>query len=470
MDEKDMTPEEKKKDLSLNEDIVSQDASAIDAESTSSGAAEKKAPKNENPKKKDESTKKIFEGEKRSKPNLLLMIVCIFLGVVVIFTGVAGIMIAVRNSHAVAIYENVTVDEGVANFLASRCKVYYLAELRAAGVDGVNDTEAFYLKTAEDGRTYGEIFEEKCKNYIAEIMVAARLFDIYGTYTRDDDNKIAKAVSEFLKNKAENSVSKFNEIAEDYGFDYDDFVYAAHLLYKADQTMELIYGDGGENLKSFPDQCNEYLDTYSHVSLLFIRSEDKIVVSEEDGSTSRVPLTSDEIAERAALIADISTMIKNREEGTTGEGIKWIDPQIFADLVKKSTDGDPDMADEGYYFHASAETTAEFSEAFPEVVARSFEMSIGDYARVDCAIPSSDGSGYDFKGVCFIYKSEPENGAYSDETNVFFSDFYSDAAMYLYPRMISELTPDVQITPLYDAIMNVVTIPKNTKYYIKSWE
>ena len=69
MDEKDMTPEEKKKDLSLNEDIVSQDASAIDAESTSSGAAEKKAPKNENPKKKDESTKKIFEGEKVIKAN-----------------------------------------------------------------------------------------------------------------------------------------------------------------------------------------------------------------------------------------------------------------------------------------------------------------------------------------------------------------------------------------------------------------
>ena len=60
-------------------------------------------------------------------------------------------------------------------------------------------------------------------------------------------------------------------------------------------------------------------------------------------------------------------------------------------------------------------------------------------------------------------------GAYRNEDNVFFSDFYSDAADYFYEDALSELVGGVEFTRVYDEIMNPLGIPQNYELFITNW-
>jgi ATP-dependent helicase/DNAse subunit B len=61
-----------------------------------------------------------------------------------------------------------------------------------------------------------------------------------------------------------------------------------------------------------------------------------------------------------------------------------------------------------------------------------------------------------------------EEGAYSSSENVFFSDFYSDAAEYLYSDILNTLKSDVYFSDSFDEI-DILEIPYLEEFYVRSW-
>lgn len=372
------------------------------------------------------------------KNRFLTTFICIFIAAVLVLGGALGLATGIKSARAVAVCGNVTVDEGTANYLASYYKMLYIRSLRTAGVDA-SDSKAFWDSKSDGGVSYGELFESSFKDYLASLIAAADIYLSYSTYTADDKLRVAETCDEILKYKANGSVTEFNDTAEEYGFDFTDFQNAAALIYKARLAEKVIYGENGENMRNYPDLCEEFLKEYSHVSLIFIKTGGD--------------LTASELAERQSAIETLTAAIEAKENG----GDLQITPQMFEGYLANS-DGDPVMYERGYYFRLGAEKTAEFASALPEVVEASLEMQIGEYRRTEYS-----------EGVCFIYKYEPEEGAYDDKDNVFFSDFLADAATYHYDKVLSELIPTVTFRDRYSNI-SPLSVPVINDYYIREFK
>ena len=190
--------------------------------------------------------------------------------------------------------------------------------------------------------------------------------------------------------------------------------------------------------------------------LLFFRRTTKIA---DDGSIAN--LTEEEIAERTASIEAIRTYIANRDAGAEDA----ISPETFEVYYERS-DGDPNYYDTGYYLHPNAEQTGYFMEAFPEIYETVLEMELGDYAEASWDVDLNPDT--EETGVCFIYKCENVSGAYVDEENLMFSDFYSDAATYHYTETVSEISPYVEFKEKYSEL-DPVAIPSNSRFYVRSF-
>ena len=393
------------------------------------------------------------------KNRFLTIFVCVFVAVVLVFGGVLGIIVAVRNANAVVSYGRVKVDEGALRYLSASYKVSYMRALRSNGIT-VSDTESFWNSTDASGKTMGELYNESFEEYIRSLVSACNIFMSQSSYTAEDKERVKATVDEVLKYKAEGSKEKFNEITEAYGFDYDDFCSAAELLYKADRAKTIVYGEEGKNLANFPNECEKYLKTYTHVSLIFVRDKEIFVLDEEgnyvydeNGNVKTREMTEEEKAERQGVIDNLTAAIEARKNGGDGQ----ITPEMFEIYLEKSN-GDSSMHKKGYYFNKNASATDEFSSAFPEVVERAFEMELYDYAKVDCSI-----------GVCFIYKYDVTEGAYDDSENLFFSDFYSDAANFLYTEVLETYSPEVKVKDAFYET-DYSSIPLLSKFIIAEWK
>ncbi|MBE6532296.1 MAG: hypothetical protein E7676_02155 [Ruminococcaceae bacterium] len=387
------------------------------------------------------------------KNRFLTIFVGIFLAIVLVFGGVLGIVVGVKNAKAVVKYGNVMIDEETANYLVSYYKMLYLKELNLSGI-AVSDRESFWESEADDGKSYAEHFKTAVREYIASVVVAADIYLTHSTYTPDDKLSVALTCEEILKYKAQGDVSLFNEKCEKYGFTYEDFSNAAALLYKAQRAEVILYGEEGENLKNFPEECEKYFSTYSHVSLLFLRDETLVAtdaegnyVKDDEGNVVFRDMTESERAEREALAEEI--------RGKISAGSMSADE--FEGYLARS-DSDEQMSESGYYFNPSATTTALFAESYAEVVDSALDMQIGEYREVDTSV-----------GVCFIYKYERTEAAYADTDNPFFSDFYADAVPYLYGEVLAELTPNVKFKDAYEDI-DVVAIPMIEEFYIREFK
>ena len=398
------------------------------------------------------------EKTKKNPNRLLVIFICVFVSVVIAIGGSIGAAVAIKNARAVARYGSVTVDEGVAKYFASYYKMLYIRALRTAGVLA-KDTEDFWNSKNQDGISYGDAYLRDFKEYMSSLIASCKVFLDYSSYKAKDKQRVLSVTDEILSAKAKGSVETFNSECEKYGFNYRDFCDAIALLYKAEHASEVIYGKNGVNLNNFPSECKKYLDTYSHVSLIFVRTEETFVLDEEgnriyDENMNEVKraLTEEERLEKQAVIDTLTAAIEAKKNG----GDMQITPEMF-DLYLKKSDGDPEMYDKGYYFHENAEKTLEFATMFPEVVERALDMELYEYEKVDCSI-----------GVCFIYKYDVEEGAYSSSENVFFSDFYSDAANYLYSDILKTLKCDVSFSDSFDEI-DALKIPYLEEFYVRSW-
>ena len=400
--------------------------------------------------------KKNEKDDNRGKRSLVIFI-AVFLSLALAFGATLGIITAVKAAGSVVSYEGITMSKPVASFFVSRFKVEYLSALRATGVNAA-DTEAFWTSKDDTGATYGEKFNSLAVQYLKEIVSTAYLFDRYSGLKKEDKEVIKKTCNDVLDYQANGDESIFNDMAAKYGFDYDSFCEAVELLYKSSSSYSVIYGADGTGIYNDSASCEKYLAEYSHVQLIFIRTEQKLTTDYE-GKEVLVDLTAPEKAERMELIDTLSAAIDAITNDTDGQ----MTPAMFEIYLDgKYNDGDTSMNSTGYYFHEDAETTMEFSEAFPEVVKAALEMKNGEFRRVTTSLVDEDNL-IGMEGVCFIYKYAPTEGAYKTSSlETWFSDFYAHASEHLFVESVATLIADAKTTDKL-AELDIVAIPKNTE-------
>ena len=318
----------------------------------------------------------------KKKNRFLLIFICIFLSIVILFGIIFGIIAAVNQGNKVARFGSVGIDEGEARYLASYYKNNYLMMLSDAGVK-CDDTVAFWSSEAEGGVTWGELLSLGYRDFVSGLLISIQLFEKETSLAAQDKEKIKEIAERPFKRYG--TVEEFNKISEKYGFDYDDYKSCAEILYKAAAAKSYFVGADGKKLSAA--DCQEYLEKYSRVSLLFLYDETLYFVN-SDGETENRPLTDEEKAEREAIAERLRSTIAAIK---TGEGDR-ITPEMFIDVYYPKSDSDQDMRESGYYLKRGARSTDAFAENYPEVVSKALEMQVGEYAEVECKV-----------GTCFIY-------------------------------------------------------------------
>ena len=412
---------------------------------------------------KQKDNKRISSGKRA-----MLIFICAFLSVVMIFGVTIGAITIVNNRRAAVKLGGVMMAEGVASYLAATYKREFMTSLGEAF-----DTEDFWSRPSQSStKTNGELLTEGVEQYIKSIAVGAYLFDRYTSLTKDERTMLKNATAEVLEFKADGSVEKFNADAEEMGFDYDDFCRATELIYKAERSAELIYGSEGANLKGASlaaERDSFYKNQYTRVKILYIATRVDILRDDEgeleiDGDGNRVTdsFTAEQLLERRGDIERIRELI-------AGEGEAIISPEYF-DSMQKKYNYSSLYNDSGYYFSPYSEYSARFAEAsatgLPEDYAAAFEKQMS--AVVETALNWTGSSDYreiegDF-GVCFVYRCNHEENAYMLPSLVdFFHDFYSDGAVYLYSEQVKVLSRAVELREKFYGI-NPITLPYNYMY------
>ena len=371
-------------------------------------------------------------GKTIGKSRLFIIIIAAILAVILIFGAVFGTIALVTELTAVVSYNGVTLTEGVASYLASTFKASYKA-------------------------VEGESLEDATERYIRAVVTAASLFDRHSQLSDEDNEWIETNVREVLDYKAGNDKAAFNTKAAEMGFTYDDFVSATRLIYKANKAKTAIYGAEGTKLayQSNVHLCEDYLATYAHAKIIFIRTKDRFAIDEngnripgDDGDDMLIPLDPAEIEARLADIAEIESLMAAANAGT-GVQMSLI---AFNNYYDKYND-DPANKEDGYYFSPNSSFTAEYYEEYPNLIEKIFNMNIGEWGT------SKDGD-----TVCAIYRYGAIPYDYLNSAmEPFFTDFYADSADYLFAESLETLSKEVNVKDSYREI-NVAALKKNSLY------
>ena len=393
----------------------------------------------------------------------IMIFISAFLAIVILFGAVFGALLADRHRNATVMYGDLTMDLEVTSFFLSYYKTLYMSELSEALNTHVPDSEWFWNSEYEDGKTYGNALSESAADYVKSILVKATLFDSYTELTDEGEQFVANLVDDFLSQRGFFSKESFNASVKEYGFSYNSFKKAVKLLYKANNAQALIYGTSGENVSDRADVCAEYLKTYSHVKLLFIRTENDFLLDEEgnrvkDENSKDVfrPLIESERVERQEVISTLRQGIVASENGEASQ----ITDEYFDAQIEKYDSASEVFHKYGYYFHENSNYPAGFaSDVSLDVAKKALSMKNGEYAEVE--LKDEDGSTY---AICFIYKYEPQNGSYViSALDIIFDDFYSDCARYSFNKDVALLATDAVLKEKYFDI-NIITLPYNTEF------
>ena len=399
-----------------------------------------------------------------NKRKPLIILISVFVGAVICFGAVFGIIAAVKNKRAVMKYGNIYLTEGVANYLAATNKTYFIRRL---GME-ITDSPEFWDRDSGDGRTYGEILRADTEAYIKEVVAANYLFDRYSSLTSAEKSAIKKAASDRIDLIYDGDMDKFNEEASKMGFDYSDFVEGTKMLYKYEKARAAIYGQDGEVLSNggYYSECDKYYEFYSHVKLLFIRTESEFVTDEDgnridgpDGKHQTEELSSAEKTKRLEDIAAIDAAIEALKSG----GNMQMTPQMFDSYLEKYS-YDYELSLGGYYFSPYSSytdlylTQQEGLPSYADIANAALEAELYEYVRIEHE-----------DGICYLYKYDREQYAYAiDSYSEFFEDFYSLASYYLYYENLKAISGEVEVREKFGRI-DPVSLPYNT-YIIASVE
>lgn len=357
------------------------------------------------------------------KHSFLPIFICIFVALVLIFGVVMGIVIGVSNARSAAKYGSINMSEGALRAYVSKYKSEYVAALIGGGVD-FYEHESFWSSAADDGGSYGDYLKAAVEARVRETVVKAALFDEVGALSATDKNRINQACEEVLSDRAGGDEGEFNRLTAPYGFTYSDMKEMVTVVYKADRALEAIYGTNGAKVVYRTDGlCREFLSGYSHIYILFIRTEG---------------YEGEDRAEREAAINTVRDAIAAKNEG--GDFI--MNGDMFFNYLNTLGDDTPENKLHGYYLReGSAYTAASLLEA-PALTEKALDMEIGEFSEVE----------FDTGGVCFIYKCEPSPDAYLSASIVSgLSDFTALAAEYCFESDVAAFTESVVLTEKYYA-------------------
>ena len=386
---------------------------------------------------------------------VLIIFIAAFVTAALIFGIVFSIIAAVRRESAAVEFSGVMIDEPTAAYFVSLYKYRYIAELRAADIEAYDSVD-FWATVDADGVSYGSRLILGVRNFISDILVANYYFDRYGKLDTNDKEELDEiyesVISRFTSERLEAALlgAATNERS---------LKRAIEMYYKATCAKTEIYGTSGATLMGYPDECNKYLNEYSRVKLLFIRTKDTFSIDEngdriiENGEYLMRDLYDYELAERAELIAKIDAEIEGYEQK---EDIQ-ITEDIFEGYIDTYGEGEDDKTKSGYYFAASADYTGAFAEdVSADIVRSALEMQIGEYRKVDVGF-----------ATCYIYKCPVESGVYTDTSEEgFFADFYSDAADFLFAEMLEDMRED---TVFYGKLTeeDIIEISYDSDLYVR---
>ena len=171
------------------------------------------------------------------KAKIWQIIVCILIALALL-TGVSfGAGYAMRNIRAVIKLGDITVDWSTITYVASFYKMKYIEK---HDHEGAGDTEEFWNTMTVDGITHAEDYEIEFKEFLRLTVAKAYVYITYHGYTAEDKLRVAEKSESVLSEYANGSIAEFNEIAKEYGFDYNDFQNADALFYKSEKADELL--------------------------------------------------------------------------------------------------------------------------------------------------------------------------------------------------------------------------------------
>lgn len=389
--------------------------------------------------------------------NKMLIIVSILLACVLLFCAVMAVVAIVRNMSVVMSCDGAYMDVGEATYLAATFKSMFINRY------GLSDTAQFWASRYSAGQTWGELLQQKTEEYLRQLTFGARLYDSIATMSKENEKMIEEQLLAMLEGQR-SSAAFIDSQADICGYNFDDMVDAGIILYKSYLAKRLLFGDQGATLEklAYSEQAyyreeveSFFASEYRYVSIAYIRLESEIDFDDDgnyspgnDGTIEMRPLTDEEKAERAALVAEVKDKISSGS--FTSEELTSIIKQYNKNYDYSTT---------GYYFATTSSATVDYNEKISaDVIAKVFEMDEGDFAVVD----EPDMAYIVYRGA---HTSEYafEDLKYSD----FFGDFYSDAADHIFASLLEEGMTEVKVKDKYYEI-DVLSLKPNTSYRL-SW-
>lgn len=416
----------------------------------------------------------VEESAKRTK-RIIIIFVSAFLAAALLFGIVlASVMLAKNASYAVKL-DNVGITEGVANYFVTEFKAEYIKKLNSAGVIA-SDTAAFwnspYINSTVSTSTHGDYLKYYVENSIKSLIASNIIFDKYAKLTSADKNKIAITVDEILEYRANGSKAQFNADTEQYGFGYNDFKRGIEMLYKANVCASRIFGTTGDNVRNFPEFCDEFfmgsdtLEGYKRFKIVFVRTQDTFLLDEngnrvkdENGNDKLRYLTAEEKAQRLEYINLLESCIEGFKNGTVAT-------EVFDETAEKVYKYNDNLTSDykDYYLYSNSSFVSEFGEVFSDVTEAAFGLSVGEVTSVEYGAVMSDTEGGSFVGKVYIYRVATDADAYkrTDEAG-FFTDFNKLAASALYSRWSNEYAKEVELRAKWENI-NIITHKYTSNY------
>ena len=171
------------------------------------------------------------------KNKALKIVACILIAVILAGGASVGLSYGIRYAMAVIKLGDITVDSSTVTYVASFYKMKYIEK---HDHEGAGDTEEFWRTLTVDGITHAEDYELEFKAYLRLVVAEAYLYITCHGYTAEDKLRVKQKSDDVLREYANGSIAEFNEVAEPYGFDYNDFQNADALFYKAERGRELL--------------------------------------------------------------------------------------------------------------------------------------------------------------------------------------------------------------------------------------
>ena len=284
---------------------------------------------------------------------------------------------------------------------------YYKTKFLNTFLQSGTVTEAEYTEDFWDTEISGEslytLTKDQAESYISDIVVCLSLYDEYKLGEIEGaKEQIELSVDSFIEDdiSAAGSRSKLNSHLAKYSLNINQLRDIYEIEIKRTMVEDYLYGELGTDKVTDEERGTYYTDNYVRVKHVLVNIKDKYVL-DEDGERIMDPstgyyktekLTSEEIAAKTTLAADILQKAQNGED--------------FEKLIKEYGE------DEGMTYYTDGYFLTKDSPYEENFLKASLEMKDGEIRSVS--------SSY---GIHIMKKYPLEKDGYKKEINVnFFSD------------------------------------------------